>query len=117
MSLLLAIALLLLAAAALPGAHAHDEQASPQQEQEQAGEPVPQTAVDTVLWEREQGLEEPTFYKWFGDRLRENSLSQAIRDRVYDDEVEKLNPTCSVIGFFLRTIPVCPVVRKLMDCA
>jgi hypothetical protein len=53
----------------------------------------------------------------FGDRLRENSLSEALRDRFYDNEVEKLNPTCSVIGFLLETMPVCPIVRKLMDCA
>lgn len=81
-------------------------------------EPVPQETLDLVMWERSQGQEEEaTFYKWFGDRVRENSLSEYLRDRLYEDEVEKLNPTCSVIGFLLRTMPVCPVVRKLEACA
>lgn len=107
---LVPVGFLLLLLVSLPPAHGHDQQA-------EAGEPVPQATLDTVLWERSQGLEQrDSFPKWFGQQLRENSLSEAIRDRIYDDEVEKLNPTCSVIGFLLRTIPVCPVVRKLEEC-
>lgn len=82
-------------------------------------EPVPQAALETVLREQSEGGEEKkeSFYQWFGAKVRQNSLSEYLRDRFYDDEVEKLNPTCSVIGFLLRTTPVCPVVRKLEECA
>lgn len=121
---ILLLLLLLLVLAPLLLVAAHDTQQPPPASPPcpstgPEAEPVPQAALETVLREQSEGGEEKkeSFYQWFGAKVRENSLSEYLRDRFYDDEVEKLNPTCSVIGFLLRTMPVCPVVRKLEECA
>ena len=79
---------------------------------------VPQQALEQVLYEDEHETVNNNPFSWLLGRIRasEGSVSQAIRNRVYQDEVERLNPTCAVIGFFAQTIPVCPFVRRLEKC-
>lgn len=80
-------------------------------------EPVPQQALEQVLWEEHQEPEEENPFAWLNKRLRGNgTFSEMLRDRLYDDEIERLNPTCAVIGLLLRTVPICPFVRRLEKC-
>lgn len=80
--------------------------------------PLPQEALETLLEERQRGPEEgASVSAWVTKRLRgNNSLSEIFRDSYYDSDIKRLNPTCAVIGFLLRTVPVCPVVRQLEKC-
>ncbi len=80
-------------------------------------EPVPQQALEHVLWKEQQEPEEENPFVWLNKRLRGNgTFSELLRDRFYDDEIERLNPTCAVIGLLLRTVPICPFVRRLEKC-
>lgn len=80
-------------------------------------EPVPQQALEHVLWKEQQEPEEENPFAWLNKRLRGNgTFSEMLRDRFYDDEIERLNPTCAVIGLLLRTVPICPFVRRLEKC-
>lgn len=80
-------------------------------------EPVPQQALENVLWEQQQEPEEENPFVWLNKRLRGNgTISEMLRNRFYDDEIERLNPTCAVIGLLLRTMPVCPFVKRLEKC-
>ncbi|KAM3572126.1 hypothetical protein VYU27_005875 [Nannochloropsis oceanica] len=74
----------------------------------------PQEALEQVLWEEHQETEEPNPFLWLKKRLRENgSFSEMLRETIYTGEIERLNPTCAVIGLLLRTVPICPFVRRL----
>lgn len=77
----------------------------------------PQEALEQVLWEEHQETEEPNPFLWLKKRLRENgSFSEMLRETIYTGEIERLNPTCAVIGLLLRTVPICPFVRRLEKC-
>lgn len=78
---------------------------------------MPQQALEQVLWEEQQEPEEENPFAWLNKRLRGNgTFGEMLRDRFYKDEIERLNPTCAVIGLLLRTVPICPFVRRLEKC-
>lgn len=78
---------------------------------------MPQQALEQVLSEEHQEAEEENPFVWLKKRLRENgSFSEMLRGTIYKGEIERLNPTCAVIGLLLRTVPICPFVRRLEEC-